>query len=77
MDIKELRKEMQNGVVEFKYIKKDGTIREAKGTTNMDIIPKDQHPKGDTENYPEDIQRYYDIGEDGWRSFIKANLINE
>lgn len=65
-----LRKWLSEGIVTFSYWKKDGSIREAKGTLNELLIPLDQRPKGSplaTPNY--DGVAYFDLDKQGWRSF--------
>ena len=65
-----LRKWLSEGIVTFSYWKKDGSIREAKGTLNELLIPLDQRPKGSplaTPNY--DAVSYFDLDKQGWRSF--------
>ena len=71
-DIKDFKNALKNGVVYFEYVKKDGTIREAKGTTNESLIPESDIPKGEsTRKYtPNDnVTKYYDLEKNGWRSF--------
>jgi hypothetical protein len=75
MTIEELKKEMQNGVVEFQFIKKDGSIRNAKGTTNMGIIPEENHPTGTDKPLSDNVVRFYDVEKSEWRSFCIANYI--
>ena len=80
--INNFRKRLSEGIVEFKYTKKDGTIREAKGTTNPDIISEfveqiaSDKPKREMK-ISESSTRYFDIETKGWRSFINENLIYE
>lgn len=46
----------------------------AKGTTNLNFIPKELHPTG---NGPEktNVQAYWDINVDGWRAFNPLCLV--
>jgi hypothetical protein len=74
--IKTLRNRMQNGTVRFSYTKLDGTLRTATGTTKLEMIPEEYHPKDAGMNTPEVIQRYFDIDKNGWRSFTKTNLVS-
>ena len=82
-NIDELKKLMQKQIVHFEYLKKDGTVREANGTTNIDII--NEHSEIEPEsvnvervkrnyNVSENSVRYYDIDKKGWRSFNKENF---
>ena len=45
MDINTLKKALHEGVVLFDFIKKDGTHRDARGTTCPDLIPTDNMPQ--------------------------------
>ena len=60
----------RNLLTKFKFQKKDGTEREARGTLNFNMIPDEAIPKGtQTWEDPEDIVKYWDLDKDGWRSF--------
>ena len=75
VNINEFKKALRNGVVEFKYTKKNGEIRTAKGTLNIDIMGEDNAPKGTGYDIVDTNIRYYDLNSEGWRSFITENLI--
>ena len=45
MDINTLKKALYEGVVLFEFVKKDGTLRHARGTTCPDLIPTDNMPQ--------------------------------
>lgn len=72
---KELKQELRKREVKFSYWKKDGSIREAKGTLNSEIYGKDNEPTGTGRPVPENQVRYYDLDAQGWRSFLAENLI--
>jgi len=72
----ELKAKMQKGEVKFKYTKKNGEIRDALGTLNVDVIGKENAPSGTGKQVPENQIRYYDLNSKGWRSFIADNLIS-
>ena len=65
---------LRSGTYRFSYFKKDGTIREAVGTLNMDLIPAEHLPKSlsaaqnDSSESPATFC-YYDLSVPGWRSF--------
>lgn len=63
-----------NEPIIFAYRKKTGELRVAKGTTNLNFIPKESHPTG---NGPEksNVQAYWDINVDGWRAFNPLCLV--
>ena len=70
------RRWLKNGVVTFTYMKKDGSLREAKGTLNDLLIPIDKLPKGtgnDIVNYISVC--YFDLVKQEWRSFNVAEFV--
>lgn len=73
----DLREEMLTRVVEFNFIKKDGSTRHAYGTICPDMLPP--APEQDTDkpkrapNYANFC--YYDTEKESWRSFNVVNLI--
>lgn len=76
----ELRGKMLHGVVRFRYIKKDGRIRDAIGTLAGGVF--DLNINGSGRRTPSHCQCYWDMeaenanGTDGaFRCFIKANLV--
>ena len=71
----ELRKLLKQGVVRFKYKKKDGSIRKANGTLKKSLIPESDKDKGSRDDFPKDCFGYYDIDRDDWRMFLKDNFI--
>ncbi len=73
MDINDLRKALSEGIVLFEFIKKDGTLRHVRGTTNKDLVPTDNMPKGKRKPaqqalYERQVVTFYDIDAKGWRS---------
>ena len=72
-----LREYLRRGIVRFTYVKKDGTLRTARGTNNEDIIPPSKLPKGilareialglKEPNYKSIA--YYDLDKEAWRAF--------
>ena len=69
-DIKDFKNALKNGVVYFEYVKKDGSIREAKGTTNESLIPESTKGESTRKYTPnENVTKYYDLEKNGWRSF--------
>lgn len=63
-DFKDL---LRNGPVQFKFTKKDGTLREALGTLDPSYIPEDHQPKNETSFTSKNV-RYYDMELKAWRS---------
>ena len=73
MDINDLREALNAGTVLFEFIKKDGTLRHARGTTSPDLIPVDNMPKGkrtpeQQAQYEQQTVAFYDIDKKDWRS---------
>lgn len=64
---------MKNRIVEFFFVKKDGTLRQAFGTLQDDVIAP--LIKG-TSNRPHnpDLVTYYDTEKSEFRSFKKVNF---
>ena len=73
---KRLKAEMRVREVKFKYVKKDGTERNAVGTLNPSIYGEENEPIGISRSVPENQVRYFDIDAQGWRSFLIENLIS-
>ena len=74
--VKALKEELHKREVKFKYTKKDGSVRDAVGTLNIDIMGKENEPTGSAKSIPENQIRYFDINSQGWRSFLRENLIS-
>ena len=73
MSIPDLRKALNEGIVLFQFIKKDGSIRHARGTTSPDLVPTDDTPKGKRTAqqqalYQRTTVAFYDIDKKAWRS---------
>lgn len=64
------------GPVEFAYRKKSGELRIAKGTTNLDNIPEENHPQGYERNVKRpDNKPYWDLNSNGWRAFNLGQVV--
>lgn len=73
-DLAKLRLKMKDGVVEFEYLKKDGSVRTARGTLSKQIIPDyDASKYNRTRNYT--VFPYYDVDKGEWRSFVRENFL--
>ena len=73
MNIPDLKKALYEGVVLFEFVKKDGSIRHARGTTCPDLIPTDNMPQNKRTPqqqalYDRKTVAFYDIDKKGWRS---------
>lgn len=66
---------LSNGIVNFKYIKKDDTERIANGTRHTEFIEaQDAAPKG-TGVEREGVITYYDLEKQSWRSFNEDSFV--
>ena len=72
--IENLKKELRNGVAHFLYTKKDGTLREAFGTTNKSLVEKKTCGYGMSREYYA-TTAYFDIEAGDWRSFRWENIV--
>ena len=67
-----LKSALKNGVVEFHFVKQDGSIRQAFGTLVGSKIPDTvKSPR----KRPENVQVFFDCEKCEWRSFKKVNLL--
>ena len=70
-----IKERLASGDVYFSYLKKDGTVREAYGTRDTNIINEyNAAPKGNSSE-KDGVITYYDIEFEGWRSFKIDNFI--
>jgi hypothetical protein len=72
ISVPELRKLLRKNIVNFEFIKLDGHVRPAKGTTMMKYIPKDQQPKGIRPS-SDMVATFWDMEKDAWRSVSKRS----
>ena len=67
VSVPELRKILHNKIVNFEFIKLDGDVRPARGTTMMKYVPQVDHPKGIRPSSPK-VATFYDLSKKAWRS---------
>ena len=73
MSIPDLKNALNEGIVNFEFIKKDGSLRHVRGTTCPDLVPADDTPKNkrtpeQQAAYDRQTVAFYDIDKKGWRS---------
>lgn len=73
MNVIDLRRALYEGIVFFQFVKKDRSIRHARGTTCPDLVPVDNTPKGKRTPeqqalYERQTVAFYDIDKKTWRS---------
>lgn len=74
MMILDLKRQMRNGVAHFVFMKKDGELREAWGTTNAALAARHTNGNGSSrESYK--TTAYFDVERGGWRSFRWENIV--
>ena len=73
-----LRNMLQEGKVNFVFIKKDGSRRPAVGTLNLDLVPdadkQFKHQEGGREERT-DQTSYYDLEKNAWRCCKYASVV--
>lgn len=75
-DVTDFSNMLHEGIVDFVFIKKDGTVRKAKGTLLAEHLPA---PKSDSDSTPrktnENVMVYFDMDKKSFRSFVKESFI--
>ena len=74
MLIDNLKIKLANGIAHFVYRKKDGSFREAWGTTQRNIASAKTNGNGESREYYK-TTAYFDVEAGEWRSFRWENLI--
>ncbi len=74
MMIEQLKEKLSNGVAHFIFIKKDGSTREAWGTTNPSLAQKHINGNGVSRELFM-TTAYFDIEKGGWRSFRWESIV--
>lgn len=72
ISVPELRKLLRNKIVNFEFIKLDGDVRPARGTTMMKYIPAKDHPKGIRPS-SDKVATFFDLDKDAWRSVSRRS----
>ena len=74
MMIETLKEKLRNGVAHFVFIKKNGEVREAFGTTNAAVAAKYTNGNGISREYFK-TTAYFDIEKGEWRSFRWESIV--
>ena len=69
-----LKAKLQSGVAHFIYIKKDGSLREAWGTTASNLMKATQNGRGLSGDQVYTV-KYFDVDAGGYRSLRYENLV--
>ena len=74
--MQEFSEMLRNGIVDFEFVKKDGTVRKAKGTLVAEHLPA---PKADSDaparKTNENVLVYFDMEKQSFRSFVKSSFV--
>ena len=73
-----LRSSLQEGETHFTFIKKDGTLRQAVGTLNLNLVPDADKQFKNEEGAKEertDQTSYYDLEKNAWRCCKYINVV--
>lgn len=74
-DLARLNRLLKNGVVEFSYKKKDGSLRKAKGTLKDELLPETDKDDERKRNLSKDCFYYFDLKKDDYRCFLRDNFV--
>ena len=74
MMIETLKEKLRNGVAHFIFVKKNGEIREAFGTTNSAVASKYTNGNGISREFFK-TTAYFDIEKGEWRSFRWESIV--
>lgn len=74
-DLARLKRLLKNGVVEFSYKKKDGSLRKAKGTLKDELLPETDKDDKRKRNLSKDCFYYFDLKKDDYRCFLRDNFV--
>lgn len=75
-DLTEFGKMLREGIVEFEFIKKDGSVRSAKGTLVAEHLPAQKADSDGTSRKPnENVMVYFDMEKQSFRSFVKESFV--
>lgn len=73
--VKDLHNALQNGTVVFQYIKNNGTLRTAKGTTNRETLEENYSFKGGDGPSRHGYTSYWDVEKGDWRCFDESKFV--
>lgn len=74
MMIERLKEKLANGVAHFLFIKKDGSVREAWGTTSPSLAQRHINGNGAPREHFK-TTAYFDVEKGGWRSLRWESIV--
>ena len=73
-DLTAFNKMLHEGIVDFQFTKKDGSVRSAKGTLVSDYLPERTNESASRKTN-ENVMVYFDMVKQEFRSFVKEAFI--
>ena len=73
---KTMKEELNRGICEVTFTKKNGDERVMPCTLVFDHIPEEHHPKGTSTNVSQDTIAVWCMDKEGWRSFRVESVTN-
>lgn len=73
-DLSEFGNMLREGIVEFEFIKKDGSVRQAKGTLQAEYLPASK-ADGTSRKPSDNVMVYFDMDKQSFRSFVKESFV--
>ena len=75
-NLEEFKTMLHEGIVDFEFIKKDGSVRQAKGTLVAEHLPAPKADSDGTTRKPsENVLVYFDMEKKAFRSFVKESFV--
>lgn len=74
-ELKKLRLKLRDGEVRFRFIKKDGSTRKARGTLKKELIPEEHRTDERRRSKSDIVFNYFDLDKEDWRCFIRENFL--
>ena len=72
--VEDLKQMLHEGIVNFEFVKKDGSVRSAKGTLLAEYLPAPKEG-GASRKHSENVVVYFDLEKKAFRSFVKESFV--
>lgn len=72
--VDDLKQMLHEGIVNFEFIKKDGSVRSAKGTLLAEHLPATKEG-ATSRKHNENVVVYFDMEKQAFRSFSKESFV--
>jgi len=66
---------LHQGIVEFTFLKLDGSKRVARGTLDLGIVPEHDLPSSGPSRATNPNPKFYDMDNEGWRSYRPGSVV--